>query len=253
MSDGKRDGLIARIKKLFELAGDKGATEAEAVQAALMAQRLMAENDVAEWELADARAEREPVSVEASPARAKWRMRLAAVVAKNFRCKWYQSTRWKNGGRRDGRGARTGEKRMVFYGYEADARAAALTFDHLFRTGDRLANRAARRALRVRGWSDGVYNSFVDGFLSAVESELERQSQALMLVVPKTVQEGYEELSKGFSSTLDSRLRIDYYDREAREEGERQGRDALRARWMEEAPTPGTEEAAEALALPAAR
>lgn len=48
---GDRSKIVERIRKLLALADDKGATEAEAVAAVMMAQRLMAENDVADWEL----------------------------------------------------------------------------------------------------------------------------------------------------------------------------------------------------------
>lgn len=45
---GDRSKIVERIRKLLALADDKGATEAEAVAAVMMAQRLMAENDVAD-------------------------------------------------------------------------------------------------------------------------------------------------------------------------------------------------------------
>ena len=44
-----RGDVIERIKKLLALAEDEGATEAEATAAALMAQRLIAQNDVEQW------------------------------------------------------------------------------------------------------------------------------------------------------------------------------------------------------------
>lgn len=119
---GDRSKIVERIRKLLALADDKGATEAEAVAAVMMAQRLMAENDVADWELHSM--DEQPIATaESEPVRRRWRWTLADAISSNFRCRYYQNrkrcapTGWKT------------EYRMIFYGYESDAKAAALAFD----------------------------------------------------------------------------------------------------------------------------
>lgn len=53
MSDDKRSEIVEKIKKLLAHSVENGATEAEAVAFALKAQRLIAENDIEQWELGD--------------------------------------------------------------------------------------------------------------------------------------------------------------------------------------------------------
>ena len=53
MSDEKRSEILEKIKKLLAHSVENGATEAEAVAFALKAQRLIAENDIEQWELGD--------------------------------------------------------------------------------------------------------------------------------------------------------------------------------------------------------
>lgn len=114
-----RGDVIERIKKLLALAEDEGATEAEATAAALMAQRLIAQNDVEQWEL-HAAAEEPIEACYTAPARSRWRWRLADVVAPAFRCR-YSGARERCGWQKEN------IQRIEFYGYRTDAKAAALT------------------------------------------------------------------------------------------------------------------------------
>lgn len=42
----EREKIVERIRKLLAMSEDRGATEAEAISAVMMAQRLMSDNDV---------------------------------------------------------------------------------------------------------------------------------------------------------------------------------------------------------------
>ena len=117
---------------------------------------------------------------------------------------------------------------MVFYGYESDARAAAFTFDHLYDAGHRLA-RDARTGRMLRG---DAYRSFTAGFVNGVRGELEKQSVALMLVLPLEVAESYEKFSEDFGFVRS--LRGWHDDGGLREQGEKAGRDSVRAARVEE-------------------
>ena len=89
MSDEKRSEIVEKIKKLLAHSVENGATEAEAVAFALKAQRLIAENDIEQWELGDEQ-RREVIEEESNVNLPRsWSRWLATVVAENFRCKLF--------------------------------------------------------------------------------------------------------------------------------------------------------------------
>lgn len=219
-NDTDREKIIELVEKLLAMTEDAGCTQAEAVAFALKAQRLIAEHDISEDELGQKRGCGEIKPVITRSARREWRSLLAAVIAENFRCKTYLEYC-------DGLGSRADVK-VVFYGYESDARAAAFTFDHLYDAGHRLA-RDARTGRMLRG---DAYRSFTAGFVNGVRGELEKQSVALMLVLPLEVAESYEKFSEDFGFVRS--LRGWHDDGGLREQGEKAGRDSVRAARVEE-------------------
>ena len=178
-----REAVISKIRKLLSLAGDNANTSAaEATEAALKAQALIAEYDIDKGELYD---EQNEEIVEKESLRYKgesWAWYLASAIADNFRCRIYRWT-W------------TGAGHVVrFVGYEADAEAASIVFDRLFKLGKRLAEREARQAYKQYGTARGVKGAFLigdgdGGFVGGIRKELEKQCKALMLVVPQSVHE----------------------------------------------------------------
>lgn len=175
-----RDKILDKIRKLLELS-EHNPNEAEAISAALKAQKLMAENDVTEADLAEGDLLGEVGSWQTDEFfNRKWRGLLATTVASNFRCRAY--------GKRRGRA-----RSFVFVGYECDAKAAILVYDRLCEIGEDLALDAERRARRDYGTAVGAKNTFLVGFVDGVRSELEKQCQALMLVVPREVDKYLEE------------------------------------------------------------
>lgn len=224
-----KDSIIARIKKLMSLANDRGATESEAIQAALKAQKLLSEYDITEAELHKGeKPEIAQISTGVVTKRnfERW---LASIVAKNFRCHSY--TKSKYGVTYSGRSKLLGRE-VYFYGYASDAEAAKITYGMLNKVGNRLAHKAAREQMEIYGTAAGAYNSFARGFLAGVQQELEKQSQALMLLIPREVDEAYKEESASWKSMSYS-LRGGY-DRDYYERGERAGRDAVRSRRIEQ-------------------
>lgn len=219
--ENKREKIIERIKKLLAVAEDRGATEHEAAAAALAAQRLIAEYDVEQWEIHSKDAE--PIeTVYAKGAKRRWRWQLADVIAPAFRCKTYQTRRWD--------AERMGYVHLMgFYGYKTDATAAAMTFNSLYKIGNRLASRFSREA------EYGTYNAYVTGFVDGIASELEKQSEALMIIVPPKVNEQYE-IEHGDMKSVDTSLKLgvgaDAYL--AYHEGVQEGRDAIRSHRIDE-------------------
>lgn len=179
--DEKRQGIIEKILKLMSHTTDKGATKAEAVSAALLAQKMMNEYNIQQSEL---HCEEEEIIIDReceiySPK--SFYKTLAAVIAPNFRCKAYADRDYK------------GHSKVHFYGYENDVDAAMITFTHLFTLGNRLANRQVREARAKYGTAKGVYNTFAIGFINGIQSELEKQSKALLIITPKEVEKQFIE------------------------------------------------------------
>lgn len=217
-----REEVLEKIKKLLALSRNNP-SEQEATAAALKAQKLMAEYDIEEVELADKCEEMKFVETK-DFIRRGWRGHLASVVAENFRCRSLLK-RYPN---YDFRVTRNSDPVVQFYGYAMDAEAAALVFEYLYKVGDRLANKKYREYKELGYSTAGVYNSFVGGFVVGVASELEKQSLALMLVVPKEVNESFDAFEFGTCS-----YNLSVQDSEAYDEGFVAGRDSVRERRMD--------------------
>lgn len=225
-----RENIITRIKKLLALAADN-ASPAEAAAAALKAQKLIVDNDVSKSELY----EEEPeniVEVAGDDVNGKpWATVLARAIADNFRCQhMYHQHGYKSWS--SGR-THIDSRKPVFVGYETDAEAASVTFNRLYEIGERLADAECRRQRRLYGTAAGVRNSFLvgdgvsTGYVGGIRSELEKQSQELMLVRRKEVDDYYEELTRGCSSMRSSVRGC--YDNEAARQGYKAGRDSVRS------------------------
>lgn len=217
-----RETIIDRIKALFEQTVENGCTEAEAIEAALAAQRLIARYDVTDDELSEHRDGEVIAEAYTAAVCTAWSAHLAATVATAFRCR-VAVTRLGRGGSR---------KRYSFMGYQTDAEAARLAFEHLHEAGSRLATEEVRRWRREwPGYSlKGVKSSYCTGFVRGVADELERQTKALMVLVPEEVDVAYEAATKG-TGTYAPRTRATY--RSAFDHGRSDGRDASRARSVE--------------------
>lgn len=211
-----REGIIDKIKALFERTIEHGCTEAEAIAAALAAQRLIVRYDVTDDELSERRPSEDITEVWAKPVCTSWSATLAGTIAAAFRCR-VAVTR---AGRR---------KRYSFFGYEADAAAARLAFERLHEVGGRLATEEVRRwRHRYPGYSlKGVKSSYCTGFVRGVADALERQTKALMVVVPEEVDALYEMATEGYGDYV---IRADVTYRSAFNRGRNDGREAAQAR-----------------------
>lgn len=124
------------------------------------------------------------------------------------------------------------QEHYSFFGYETDAEAARLTFERLHETGCRLAAEELRRWRRAYpGCSlKGVKSSYCAGFVAGIGDELERQTKALMVVVPEEVDVAYKAATEG-GGAYKAKSRPMY--RSAFDHGRSDGRDASRARAVE--------------------
>lgn len=195
-------------------------SENEAISAALKAQELMAKYNI---ELADVQGgtKSETITTQTYTPKAnqhyvrKWRYTLSQIIAKNFCCKTYSINR----------------DAIAFYGYEKDAKIAVEVFKFLFETGNKLANRYYLKCKKEGKETKGVLNTYLVGFCDGIKEVLDKQCTALMIVVPKEVEEAYVEHSKGFRRVSNS-LRTSS-DGRAYAEGKEDGKATATARGIE--------------------
>lgn len=208
-----RDDVLDKIKKLLALSKNND-NENERMAAALKAQKLISEYDVNVCELESGEDPMEEVISSYKSPRA-WHKYLAYIIAENFRCKLILT-----GGV------------ATFFGYKHDAEAAKLVFDYLYR----FSNSKGKKVSKTYSPPAGAYNSYVLGFAEGVRIELEKQSEALMIVVPKSVDDAYSDMNlrptKARALSGDGIGLLDRWELE--EEGISDGRDAVRARRMNE-------------------
>lgn len=212
----KVEKAIEIVKKLLATANDKGASENEAMTAALKAQEIMAKYDIQMVDVEGDTSSDEIVEsiVEVGNGN-KWKFQIANIVANNFCCKVYCM----------------GTSRIVFYGYKKHADITREVFTYLFNTGNKLADRCYAEYYYKGEPTKGVKNTFLLGYCLGIKDVLEKQCTALAIVTPKEVVEAYNEKMEG-ATTRKTTLKTSY-NRDAYEKGIAQGRSVANSRAIE--------------------
>ena len=212
----KREKMIDKIRKILKLAQDNPSME-EGLSAALQAQKLMAKYNIADDEVTLEEIKDEITSVfthqKHNSHLLAWRKTLASIVARNFRCKTYIH----------------GDD-VVFRGFKQDAVIALDVYTALYNIGNRLGCRAYAEQMEETGTGRGAYNSCVTGFLSGVEEGLGEQCRALMVIVPKQVEDEFAEFSASFKHTKTS---LKVTNARLYQKGKAEGKAAVKAREIE--------------------
>lgn len=209
--------IIEKIKGLLAL-GDKSRNteEAEAEAALLKAQELMAKYNISVEMTED-----EKIAYSHEVCESKWNMGfrkpLAVIIANNFRCKTYLRG---NGGA------------VVFFGHTTDARIAREAFEFAYAFAMKEGNRCYNKNYQMGRPTQGVFNSYVKGFLRGLKDKLGEQSTALMIVTPPDVKEQYEDMSKNFGKGSGG-IRDTGFDREAYQQGITDGRTVMNGRRLD--------------------
>lgn len=179
------DKVMERIKKLLEITTSNGATENEAITAALKAQKLMAEYDIELSDIGDRDTTPEIVKLQTDCGEGnKWKYRLHNIIANNFRCKSYF----------------IGNRYAVFYGFKQDAEIASQVFNFLYKTGNRLGDQAYNEYYMRYGAASGIRNGYLAGFCQGINEILGKQCRALMIVTPSEVSDGFKEMTQGWKA-----------------------------------------------------
>ena len=208
--------VIELIRNCLALAGNNP-NEHEAMSAALKAQALMAKYNIDIAQVQDEQNIREEITREycvKGTGVSKWQNTLAGIISKNFRVKFYLYGR-----------------DIVFYGYKTDVKIAKEVFTYLAEQGNKLATKLYNKVKAYGGYTKGVMNSYLMGFVKGISDVLERQCVALMIVTPQEVQDSFDEMTSNWR-TVQTRIRFNdnsqYY-----ENGRNDGRSLANSRAIE--------------------
>lgn len=190
------DRIIRRIKALLALAEDK-ANVNESHSALLQAQRMMVEYGVDATELTDDEKVIEVLERNGSDfKRLYWyERRLAGIVASNFRCKHYYESRYVDGKSQI-------QRRIMFMGTEEDVELATAMYKLVVSAIDFYTlQHIKKHGFGVRQHTQTLKNDYMLGFIDGLERKFEEQIQsqewALVLVIPKEVEDKYSEIVTG--------------------------------------------------------
>ena len=182
------DKIIGKIQNLFDLANNNS-NEHEAIAAAMKAQELMAKYHVEMSQLDGNNDEEMYKAVYENTSKHEmknWKTRLAVVIARNFCCKYYLISHGR------------GNMDVVFYGYKKDATIALEVFTFLYESGNKFAVRYYNQCKKNYENTKGVMNTYLQGFVAGIKDVLDKQCTALMIVVPKEVEDSFTEMTKDF-------------------------------------------------------
>lgn len=217
LSEEKKDKMISKIRKMLKLAQNNPSME-EGLAAATQAMKLMKKYNIHEDDVTLEEVRDEIGSVFSEQKHDSqlhsWRKQLALIVANNFRCKAY---------------VRNGD--VVFRGYIQDAKVALEVYTCLYVIGNKGGSKAYHEQKAETGSGKGAYNSYVFGFLKGIQEGLGEQSTALMVVVPKEVEEEFEEFSANFKQGRSYGVSIN--NPELYVQGKKEGKAAVKARAVE--------------------
>ena len=212
--------IIEKIRKLLEMTQENGASENEAMVAALRAQELMAKYNIDLIDVQGVHTSEEEICdiminmTEYEHVSTKWSIRLAGIIAGNFRCKVYT----------------IGKSTVVFYGFKTDAKIASDVFKFLFNTGLKLAPKYYRQCKKEGKPTKGAASSYLIGYCQGIADVLEKQCVALMIVTSPKVEESWKEKSSGWKKT---KVNFKNSDADAYSAGRTDGRATANARSIE--------------------
>lgn len=201
-----KEDIVEKIKRLLALGNEKrNDADAEAKAAMLKAQELMAKYDVSIEECE----ERNEPEYAHEMCKHKWdyayRIPLAHVLAKNFRCMVYS------------RG-----KTVVFMGHPSDAKICKATFEYAYNFIQKRGNQIYNKRYTMGYPTEGVFNSYANGFITGLKEAFDVQCTALAIVTPPDVVTHFEEISKDWRHKKSKS--VDVNDYEVYREGQRDGK-----------------------------
>lgn len=175
---------VDKVVKLMSMTTERGCTMHEAIAAANLAQKYMAEYNLSEADVEIGKQVPEemfdPVVEEIIQVHRNWIKYLAHTVANNMRCTALLFTR--------------NRKSFVrFIGRQSDKEIAVATFWMLFDACSEGIQQERYRAYQEYNNVQGIEGAYAMGFVEAVQKEMGKQCQALMLIQPDDVKDYIKE------------------------------------------------------------
>lgn len=209
--------IIEKIKNLLDLAGNNP-NENEAMAAALKAQELMAKYNIDSSAVNTEEIEKEffhaTYNDTGKHEMKKWKVTLSNIIARNFCCRLYFHG-----------------TSVVFYGYKKDAQIAVEVFRFLYEAGNKFAVRYYTKCKKEGKNTKGIMNTYLQGFCAGIKEVLDRQCTALMIVIPKEVNESFETMTANWK-TKNTHI-TQSYDAAAYSQGKIDGKETATARGIE--------------------
>lgn len=214
-----KEVIIKKIRNLLALSKNN-TSKFEAVDAALKAQKLMKKYNVEAEDIEQSGYSQSIILAiyeitEDIRYASKWKFPLADIIARNFRCKTCNAE----------------PNSVIFYGFEKDAKVAREVFKDLYKNGSRLAEQYCWKFQVRNKDKERVMYAYLCGFCKGIEEALSKQCVALRLVIPKQIEESFEEYSKNFEHVTNILEATD--DEEAYQTGKKEGKSTFYARFIE--------------------
>ncbi len=181
------DKIIHKILDLMKLAQDNPNDE-EGQTALLLAQKLLLKYNLSLEDIHSNTSQDDPEISEMGAKSLKrmawWKLKLHAILARNFRCKSIRRRRHQ-------------KTTLIFFGYEADVKMALRVYEATLIYLEYRLERIRKEKLGV-----AYKNSYLRGFIWGIDERFEKQKEELqkfelMLQVPVEVEQAFEERISG--------------------------------------------------------
>ena len=169
--------IMEKIAGLLAKTVENGASTHEAIEAAKMAQRLMAKYQIDAVQFEE---RTEEVGEDCRDITRNWQMSLATIVAMNTCCRAVQSSTSRGYGRRRG-------SIVMFFGRESDRKNAVKMWEMFYQLIQAGIRKARQEAMEYYGSTRNVETAYSMKYIQAIQEELGQQCRALALVTPEDV------------------------------------------------------------------
>lgn len=201
----RNESIIKKIKGLLAIADDAKNDE-ESQSAFLLAQKLMIKHDIQQIEIENSTEKQEIIKGQAVSHKKLfwWEKRLAGIISKNFKVKFYYHNKILDGEKRT-------KTSIIFFGFNNDVKLAkemyVLAYDAICKYSEKYVKNYYKEvfAIRTKAKTNELKNSYMLGFLNGLKRKFELQIKemeqefGLMIITPKEVSRAYNDLAKGFT------------------------------------------------------
>jgi hypothetical protein len=189
-------GILEKIQKILAKA-EGTSNEEEAKIFFMKAQEMMAKNDIS---MEQVRIKKEPLEVihemakTGKKTKAHRNLRLAHIVAKNFKCVTYIG----NNGQ---------DNFIIFMGFKSDVKVANMMFDTISMFMEKKRSQIYRQYKKEGMETKGIRESYTTGFLKGLEEGFFKnvEEKGLVVITPMDVLQEFKKM-KTTSVTINSKI-----------------------------------------------